>query len=818
LKKVRIYQLARELKVEPATLLALAQEVDPSVQSQMASVDTDVADQLKARLTGDRSAGKPAARRAESATTTVRRPATPVATAPAVVMLPTLPPLSKAPDFSALLQDVKPVSSAVPPPARPLGPVTPPRVGRVIAHPPTSRPAVAGAPGRTYYPPAPGAPGRTDRAPVGAPDRRGGPPARKDRKKKKRHHEVDEREVADSIRRTMADMEGTRTRRRRRHAEEEGVAAGDEAPRLKLSEFLTVAELASSMNVRPAEVVGVCLRLGIVANVNRRLDKDSIETVADEFGYAIEFVKEFGEEILDEASAAEDETGAVETPRPVIVTVMGHVDHGKTKLLDYIRKTDVISKESGGITQHIGAYQAHLASGGRVTFLDTPGHEAFTAMRARGADVTDVVVLVVAADDRVNEQTLEAINHARAARKPIVVAINKCDLPNADPQRIKKELADQRLLVEEWGGETIAVEISAKLGTNVDRLLEVILLVAEMLELRTAHDRPARGTVIEARKDTGRGIVSTVLVQGGTLRLGDPFVCGTSHGKVRAMVNDLGERVEAAGPSTPVEVLGWSDVPQVGDTFAVVASESVSRVISGERTQIAREHRMKLAANRFRLDDLHTRIQEGQKADLRLIIKGDVQGSVEVLRDSMEKLSSDQVNVIVIHTGAGRINESDVLLAAASNAIVIGFHVRPDPKATQLAQNENVEVRLYKVIYEAIDQVKAAIAGLLAPKERERVLGSAELRQVFQISKLGNIAGCHIITGTITRTASVRLIRNDDVIWTGKIGSLKREKEDVREVAAGFECGLALEGFQDIRVGDLLEAFVIEEVPDTAGA
>jgi translation initiation factor IF-2 len=608
-----------------------------------------------------------------------------------------------------------------------------------------------------------------------------------------------------------------RPRRRRRRAGEEGAAPDEEAPRIKVSEFLTVAELASSLGVRPAEVVGACLRLGIVANVNRRLDKDSIEAVADEFGFAVEFVKEFGEEIL---SGEEEEavTAGGEEPRPVIVTVMGHVDHGKTKLLDHIRKTDVISKESGGITQHIGAYQVRLSGGGGITFLDTPGHEAFTAMRARGADVTDVVVLVVAADDRVNEQTIEAINHARAARKPIVVAINKCDLPNADPQRIKKELGDQGLLVEEWGGDTVAVEISAKQGTNIDRLLEMILLVSEMLEVRAVRDRAARGTVIEARKDTGRGIVGTVLVQTGTLRVGDPFVCGVVHGKVRAMVNDLGERVESAGPSTPVEVLGWSEVPQVGDTLAVVGSESMSRVISGERTQIAREHRMKLAANRFRLDDLHARIRDGQKADLRLIVKGDVQGSVEVLRDSMEKLSSEQVNVIVIHTGVGKINESDVLLAAASNAIVIGFHVRPDPKATQLAQTENVEIRLYKVIYEAIDQVKAAIAGLLAPKERERVLGTAEIRQVFAISKLGNIAGCQVVTGSVTRAGSARLIRGEDVIWTGRIGSLKREKEDVREVAAGIECGISLDGFQDIRVGDLIEAFVIEEVPDATGA
>ncbi|MFH1143466.1 MAG: translation initiation factor IF-2 [Candidatus Eisenbacteria bacterium] len=611
----------------------------------------------------------------------------------------------------------------------------------------------------------------------------------------------------------MAAIDGSPRRRRRRRQDESGADVVEDSHTIKASEFLTVAEFAALLGARPAEVVAACLRLGIVANVNRRLDRDAIEAVADEFDYAVDFVKEFGEEMLEE-EAEEVEEGST-GPRPVVVTVMGHVDHGKTKLLDYIRKTDIISRESGGITQHIGAYQVHLPSGGVVTFLDTPGHEAFTAMRARGADVTDLVILVVAADDGVNKQTIEAINHARAARKPIVVAINKCDLPTANPERIKKELSEQGLLVEEWGGSTVAVEISAREGTNVEKLLAMLMLVAEMQELRGQSDRPARGTVIEVRKDPGRGIVVTVLVQNGTLRIGDSFICGTRYGKVRAMADDLGERVESAGPSTPVEVLGWSDVPQVGDTIAAVKTEAMARVIAGERSQIARAHRMKLAANRFRLDDLHVRIKEGQRADLRLIIKADVQGSAEVLRDSLEKLTSEQVNVVVVHTGVGKINESDVLLAAASDAIIIGFHVRPDPKATQLAQSEEVEIRLYKVIYEAIDQIKSAMAGLLAPEKQERVLGTAEVREVFKVSKVGTIAGCTVVTGTITRQALARVIRGEDVIWSGKIISLKRFKDDAREVAAGFECGISLEGNEDIQVGDLIEAYVVEEVART---
>lgn len=819
MRKVRVYQLARELRVTPDFLIDFLQkEMEVEVSGRAAAIDADVAEAVRERLAPGRGGASATAsvREAQGGGTAVRTTEAPPkrtaararATATkraARAATPTwsLPPLPQAPDLTLPALQAAQRPAATLPPARPIGAVMPPRGVATTERLTEKRTApVVETGGRTRFPQTP-----ASEAGVRRGDRR----PRKGRKKRKRQ-QVDEREVMDSIRRTMATIDGAPARRRRKRRSEAAEEGEVETQTLKVTEFMTVAELASTMGVRPAEVISACLQLGIVANINRRLDRDSIEAVADEFSFEVEFLKEFGEEVLAEAEEEVDEGPQVD--RPVIVTVMGHVDHGKTKLLDYIRQANVVASESGGITQHIGAYQVALPKG-RVTFLDTPGHEAFTAMRARGADVTDVVVLVVAADDRVNEQTIEAINHARAARKPIVTAINKCDLENADPNRIKQELSEQGLLVEDWGGDAIAVEISAKFGQNVDKLLEMILLVAELQELKAVADRSAKGTVIEARKDPGRGIVGTIIVQAGTLHLGDPFVCGTARGKVRALINDLGETIESVGPSTPVEVLGWSDVPQVGDTFTAVKTDGLARMISGERSQIAREHRMKLAANRFRLDDLHRRIQEGQRADLRLIIKADVQGSAEVLRDSLEKLSNEQVNVVVIHTGVGRINESDVLLAAASNAAIVGFHVRPDPKATQLAQNEDVDVRLYKVIYEAIDQVKAAMAGLLAPKEQEKVLGAAEVRETFRVPRAGTVAGCHVVTGTVTRSAMARLIRNEDIIWTGKISSLKRFKEDAREVASGFDCGIGLEGVDDIQVGDQIEAFVVEKVART---
>ena len=625
---------------------------------------------------------------------------------------------------------------------------------------------------------------------------------------KKKKRAVDEKLIRASVKRTLAEMEGGK--RRRHHRErEEGVAVGVEvAPRvIRVSEFISVAELAGQLEVKPQEVIQTCMQLGIMANINRRLDKDSIMAVADEFGFGVEFVSELGEEV--EEATLEEEVGLI--PRPPVVTIMGHVDHGKTSLLDYIRKTNVIAGEAGGITQHIGAYEVELPKGQKITFLDTPGHEAFTAMRARGAQVTDIVVIVVAADDRVMPQTVEAIDHARAANVPIIVAINKIDLPGANVDMVRQDLAKQNVLTEDWGGKTIAVPISAKLGTGVDKLLEMILLQAEILELRADPAKNARGVVVDSRVEQGRGIVATVLVQKGTLNVGDAFVAGSQSGKVRAMQNERGGRMASAGPSTPAEVLGWSGAPQAGDTFAVMADEREARELASKRAHLQREQEFRLHKH-ITLTDLYSQIQSGGVGELSIVLKGDVDGSVEALEDSLTKLSTEEVKLRVIHRGVGQISESDVLLAAASNAVIIGFHVKPDPRAADLASREKVDLRLYDIIYEAVADVKDAMSGLLKPEIRESVIGSAEVRQVFQTTKAGTIAGCKVVSGTIQRSARARLVREGATVWEGKLESLRRFKEDVREVAAPLECGIGLEGRDDIKVNDLIEVFILEEV------
>jgi translation initiation factor IF-2 len=494
-----------------------------------------------------------------------------------------------------------------------------------------------------------------------------------------------------------------------------------------------------------------------------------------------------------------------------VVTIMGHVDHGKTSLLDYIRRENVVAGEVGGITQHIGAYEVTLPGGENVTFLDTPGHEAFTAMRARGAQATDLVVLVVAADSRVMPQTIEAIDHARAAEVPIVVAINKIDLPDANPLIVKQELAKYGLLVEEYGGKTVCTEISAKKGTGVERLLELILLQAEMLELKASPERPAQGVVIESKVEQGRGIVGTVLVQDGTLRVGDPFVCGTQFGKVRAMTNERGQRIEAAGPATPAEVLGWSGTPMAGDTFAVKATEQQAHHISHDRSMRQREAARR-RVNRISLTDFFSQVQQGETSELRIVLKADVAGSVEVLSEQLARLGSNEVRCLIIHSGVGQITESNVNLAAASNAIIIGFHVRPDPRAVDLARREKVDIRLYDIIYEVTTQVKSALSGMLKPEEVEKIGGTAEVRQVFSVTRAGNVAGCMVLNGVIPRSSRVRLRRDGEIVFDGRISSLKRFKDDVKEVAAGFECGIALEGHNDIHPGDSIEAYQIEEI------
>lgn len=591
------------------------------------------------------------------------------------------------------------------------------------------------------------------------------------------------------------------------HGQEQ--SQSENAPKeITLPDSVTVRDLSTTLGVAAAELIKKLMELGIMASINQTVDRETAVLLADEYGFKVREM----EPKVDPLEDIEDPPETLE-PRPPVVTIMGHVDHGKTTLLDAIRESKVAATEAGGITQHIGAYQVEV-EGKKITFLDTPGHEAFTQMRARGAQVTDIAILVVAADDGVMPQTVEAINHAKAADVPIIVAINKCDRPDANPDRVKQGLVEHGLVPEEWGGDVVCVNISALKRQNLDELLEMILLVAEMRELKANPNRPARGNVIEAKLDKGRGPVATVLVQKGTLRIGDAIVAGTVWGKVRAMVDHRGQRIKEAGPSTPVEVLGFSDVPQAGDTLVVVEDEKVARQISQERQEAAREE--SLQANvPVSLDDLFSRIQEGNIQALNLIIKADVQGSVEALRQSLERLSTNEVRVNVIHGAVGAISESDVNLALTANAVIIGFNVRPDAAARRAAEREGVDIRLYRVIYDAIEDVKAALAGMLEPEYKEVVLGQAEVRATFRVPNVGVVAGCYVIEGKITRNAQVRVLRDNVVVHEGRISSLKRFKDDVREVATNYECGIGIEKFNDIKEGDIIEAFVIEEVQRT---
>lgn len=592
--------------------------------------------------------------------------------------------------------------------------------------------------------------------------------------------------------------------------EEPASVAVKEKKPIVIPETLTVQELAQKMGVSPVEVIKKLMDLGMMVAQNQEVDSDVATIVASDFGYEVEVKVEPDEEALL-MQEEEEEDPANLLPRPCVVTVLGHVDHGKTSLLDAIRHTNVTATEAGGITQHIGAYQVEH-EGKKITFIDTPGHEAFTAMRARGARVTDIAVLVVAADDGVMPQTVEALNHARAAGVPIIVAINKIDKPEADPERVKRQLTEHGLVPEKWGGDTIFVEVSAIQKKGIDELLEMILLVAEMNELKANPNRPARGTVIESKLDKGRGPVATVLVQNGTLKVGDALVAGTAFCKVRAMQDFTGKRLSKAGPSTPVEVLGFSEVPPAGETFVVVEDEKKAKQIVARRIENKREEEMKAAVPKVSLDDFFRQVQEGHVKELKLIVKADVQGSVEALKQALENLSTEEVKVNIIHSGVGAVSETDIMLASASNAIVIGFNVRPDVNARRAAESEKVDIRLYRIIYEVIDDVKAALSGLLEPEYREIILGRAEVRKIFKISKVGTVAGCYVLEGKITRDAKVRLIRDGVVVYEGKLESLKRFKDDVREVVQGYECGLALEKYNEIKEGDQIEAFTVEAV------
>ena len=631
--------------------------------------------------------------------------------------------------------------------------------------------------------------------------------------------EVSDEEVSKQVKDTLARLtakgaksKSAKYRKDKRDAvaermNEEFEREEQERSTLKVTEFVTVSELATMMNVSPTQVITACMNLGLMVSINQRLDAEALVVVAEEFGYKVEFVSvEIQEAINDEGEDKEEDL----VPRPPIVTVMGHVDHGKTSLLDNIRKTNVIEGEAGGITQHIGAYSVEL-NGQKITFLDTPGHEAFTAMRARGAAVTDVAIIIVAADDSVMPQTIEAINHAQAAGVPMVFAINKIDKPNANPDHIKEQLSQMNYLVESWGGKYQDQEISAKKGINLDKLLEKVLLEAEMLELKANPNKKAVGTVIESTLDKGRGYVSTVLVQAGTLRIGDVILSGTFTGRVKAMFNENGKKVTEAGPSTPVQVLGLNGAPQAGDLFNVMDDDRSAREIANKREQLQRMQGI-MTQKHVTLDEIGRRIAIGSFKELNIIVKGDVDGSVEAMSGSLIKLSKETVQVNVIHAAVGQISESDVLLAAASNAIIVGFQVRPSAAARKLAEKEEIEIRLYSIIYDAINDIKDAIEGMLEPVMKEEIVASVEVLEIFKISKVGTVAGCIVREGKLQRNTPIRVIRDGIVIYTGKLGSLKRFKDDVKEVTAGQDCGLNIESFNDIRVGDIVEGYEQVEV------
>ena len=765
--------------------------------------------------------------------------AEPEATAPADPAQPAAPdaPAEPAAPIVAAPASAAPASAApapaVPTPAAPpaaaasgatpaRAPFIPPRVPRQQAG---GRPG--GGPRPVFSTSTPGS-GSRERPPAArsfGPDAKKGasavPPSRKKGKKGRRGH-VDQDAVQESIAKTLQGMKGTSGRKGRRSDEPSyrdvmaGRAAEErekEKTRIRVNEFISVSELAAAMKIPATQIVQFAFKeLGLMVTVNQRLDFDQIELIASEFGF--EAVKE--EEYSAEAAEPEvaDEPGDL-TPRPPVVTIMGHVDHGKTSLLDHIRKANIVAGEAGGITQHIGAYHVELPDGKAITFLDTPGHQAFTAMRARGAQVTDIVVLVVAADDQVMPQTVEAISHAKNAGVPMVVAINKIDLPSANVLKVKQDLLQHSVVLEEFGGQVLSAEISAKKGTGIDALLEKVLLQAEIQDLKANADARMQGAVLEATLDPGKGPLATVLVQRGTLTTGDNFICGLYSGRVRAMFDERGKTVKAAGPSIPVQILGFDGVPSAGDSFLSVSDAGEAREIAQKRQRLEREAQSRRSQRGTSLEDFSRALKEGAVSTLPIIIKADQGGPAEALADALAQLSTPEVRVDVVLRGVGAITESDVLLARASGAIILGFHVRPDANARAAAEREQVDVRTYRVIYEAVDDVRKGLEGLLKPEEKETVLGEAEVLQLFKVSKVGTIAGCMVQSGVITRAAKVRVIRDGVAVYTGQISSLKRFKDDAREVREGQECGIGVENFNDIKVGDRIEAFLLESVKRT---
>lgn len=863
--KTRVHDLASEFGIESGQLIELLEEMGVAVRSHLSGLDPDQVARVRARWEREKRRSseresKPRGRKAKAAPTAepvmVARPRRRRRTAAEVaareeedrkrreaaeaaaeaeaaepvevpVEKPSLEeraaalfrelPVASTPDAQAAESQAPPEEVSTTPPPEPASAASAPRPiipQRIERQAPRPRPAPAGP-----RPVASAAPGEVIE------ERR----REKKRRRKGKRSQVDQEAVQANITRTLAELKGSGAKKVRRRDDESSARQREELRRaeelerekklVRVTEFITVSELANVLGVPPTEIITFAFKeLGMMVTVNQRLDFDQIDLIAGAFGFQAVREEEYvpSEEIAEEEDRPEDLAA-----RPPVVTVMGHVDHGKTSLLDHIRKTNVIAGEAGGITQHIGAYHLQLPDGRGITFLDTPGHEAFTAMRARGAQVTDIVVLVVAADDTVMPQTVEAISHAKNAGVPIVVAINKVDLPSANVEKVKQELLKHDVVLEELGGEVMSQPTSAKTGQGVDELLEKILLQAELLDLKANPARPARGTVIESTLDPGKGPVATVLVQVGTLEVGQDFICGNLAGRVRAMLDERGQRLERAGPSLPVQVLGFDGVPAAGDTFVAVKDPQAAREIAQKRQRLDREASHRRSQRGVSLEELSRQIEEGEVQTLRIIIKADQAGPAEALADAFAQLSTPEVRVEVIHRGVGAITESDVLLAKASKAIVVGFHVRPDANARAVAEREKVDVRTYRVIYEAVDDVRAALEGLLAPEHKETVLGEAEVRATFKISGVGVIAGCYVRHGVIRRGARLRVVRDGVAVYEGNIASLKRFKDDVREVKEGLECGIGVENFNDVKVGDVIEAYQIEEIArrlETAGA
>jgi translation initiation factor IF-2 len=808
LEKLRVYQVAKEKKLSSDALISMLKAMNYDVKSHMSVVDDGMLAAITQKIAEEKKSSIQEVQRQKIKEETRRKaePRPPQSASPA--------PHARVGGGDDRRGPRPPAAGGMdrPPPKRRLGgegpraSVVPPPVKDDDRKRPKKRGAKEEEPRRIEDL---GERGQKKDAPLtGAPDlsgrwRGGGG-------RGKRRRQVDAKAIQENVRKTISQMNEGRTRRRyeRVRKEDEQGEGAEERSILRVMEYITVSELAEAMGVKSSEVITACLELGLVATINQRLDMDVISTVADEFDFEVQPLEEEDEEVFEEEEEVE-EAGEPEHRAPV-VTVMGHVDHGKTSLLDFLRKSEVAAGEAGGITQHIGAYVVHLPESRRITFLDTPGHAAFTAMRARGARVTDLVILVVAADDNVMPQTIEAIDHARAAKVPIVVAINKIDLPTADAGRIKRQLAEQNVLVEEWGGKVPVAEISARTGAGVERLLELVLLEAELLELKAVPRRRARGTIIEAQLDKGRGPVATVLVQDGTLRQGDSFVTGVFSGRVRALLDEHLQRTPEAGPSVPVQVLGLGGVPQAGDTFVVTPSEREARDISSKRQQVKREQDFRRIRS-VTLTDLHDQIQEGKIKELNVIVKGDVDGSVEAINQELGAILHQEVRIVVIHSGVGPISESDVLLASASNAIIIGFRVQPESSARALATRYAVDIHYYEIIYEVVEELRAALAGLLSPEVQERIAGVLQVRQVFSSSRMGTVAGCMVQKGKISRNSRVRVRRGNAVVFNGGIASLRRFKDDVREVAEGYECGVGVEGFDDIKVEDLIEVIEVVE-------